>query len=65
MPNRTYAWPEGHWDWYQHLAFKHGVRVGDMALVGGQIPFLPLEALMVSVETVAMARAECQRERRG
>jgi enamine deaminase RidA (YjgF/YER057c/UK114 family) len=37
MPTRSYAWPQGHWDWYQHLAFKHGVRAGEMAFVGGQV----------------------------
>jgi enamine deaminase RidA (YjgF/YER057c/UK114 family) len=37
MPARSYAWPQGHWDWYQHLAFKHGVRAGEMAFVGGQV----------------------------
>jgi hypothetical protein len=30
MPARSYAWPRGHWDWYQHLAFKHGVCIGEM-----------------------------------
>ena len=34
---RTFAWPEGHWDWYRHLAFKHGVRCGGFAFVGGQV----------------------------
>jgi enamine deaminase RidA (YjgF/YER057c/UK114 family) len=37
MPIRSYAWPQGHWDWYQHLAFKHGVRAGEMLFVGGQV----------------------------
>lgn len=41
MPKRSYAWPEGHWDWYQHLAFKHGIRAGDMAFVGGQVDKTP------------------------
>ncbi|MDX1431040.1 MAG: RidA family protein [Gammaproteobacteria bacterium] len=36
-PARSYSWPEGHWDWYQHLAFKHGVRAGRMIFVGGQV----------------------------
>ena len=35
--NRSYSWPEGHWDWYQHLAFKHGVRAGRLIFVGGQV----------------------------
>ena len=37
MNPRTYSWPEGHWDWYRHLAFKHGVRCGEFAFVGGQV----------------------------
>src|SRR5438045_5264558 len=37
MPTRSYAWPQGHWDWYQHLAFKHGGRAGKMSFVGGQV----------------------------
>ena len=41
MPERSYSWPEGHWDWYQHLAFKHGIRTGDMAFVGGQVDKSP------------------------
>src|SRR5215475_8898758 len=41
MPTRSYAWPLGHWDWYQHLAFKHSVRAGAMAFVGGQVDKSP------------------------
>jgi enamine deaminase RidA (YjgF/YER057c/UK114 family) len=37
MPERRHAWPVGHWDWYQHLAFKHGVAAGDLIFVGGQV----------------------------
>ena len=37
MNQRKYSWPEGHWDWYQHLAFKHGIRVGDLMFIGGQV----------------------------
>lgn len=37
MPSRSYSWPAGHWDWYRHLAFKHGVRCGRMIFVGGQV----------------------------
>jgi enamine deaminase RidA (YjgF/YER057c/UK114 family) len=37
MPERRHAWPAGHWDWYQHLAFKHGVAAGDLVFVGGQV----------------------------
>ena len=37
MRPRAYSWPEGHWDWYRHLAFKHGVRSGQFVHVGGQV----------------------------
>lgn len=37
MRERRYSWPAGHWDWYQHLAFKHGVAAGDLVFVGGQV----------------------------
>ena len=37
MTDRSYAWPAGHWDWYQHLAFKHGIRTGEFIFVGGQV----------------------------
>ena len=37
MRPRAYAWPQGHWDWYRHLAFKHGVRCEQFIHVGGQV----------------------------
>ena len=37
MNPRTWSWPEGHWDWYRHLAFKHGVCCGGFAFLGGQV----------------------------
>ena len=37
MRPRAYSWPEGHWDWYRHLAFKHGVRCEEFIHVGGQV----------------------------
>jgi enamine deaminase RidA (YjgF/YER057c/UK114 family) len=37
MRARRHAWPDGHWDWYQHLAFKHGVAAGGLVFVGGQV----------------------------
>ena len=37
MRPRAYAWPAGHWDWYRHLAFKHGVRTEQFVHVGGQV----------------------------
>ena len=37
MRPRVHAWPDGHWDWYRHLAFKHGVRCEQFVHVGGQV----------------------------
>ena len=37
MRPRAYSWPKGHWDWYRHLAFKHGVRAEQFIHVGGQV----------------------------
>ena len=60
MPTRSYAWPQGHWDWYQHLAFKHGVRVGEMTFVGGQVDKSstgePLHAFDLATQTAVVIR---------
>lgn len=60
MPQRRYAWPEGHWDWYQHLAFKHGIRVGELAFVGGQVDKSPagdpLHAYDLATQTAVVMR---------
>src|SRR5215475_3657359 len=60
MPTRSYAWPLGHWDWYQHLAFKHGVRAGEMAFVGGQVDKSstgePLHAFDLTSQTAVVIR---------
>jgi enamine deaminase RidA (YjgF/YER057c/UK114 family) len=60
MPTRNYAWPQGHWDWYQHLAFKHGVRAGAMAFVGGQVDKssagAPLHAFDLATQTAVVIR---------
>ena len=37
MPERTFHWPEGHWDWLRHLSHQHGVRCGELIFVGGQV----------------------------
>jgi enamine deaminase RidA (YjgF/YER057c/UK114 family) len=60
MLTRSYAWPKGHWDWYQHLAFKHGVRAGEMAFVGGQVDKSstgePLHAFDLASQTAVVIR---------
>lgn len=37
MPERSHAWPEGHWDWLIHLSHKHGLKCGPLIFVGGQV----------------------------
>ena len=60
MPTHSYAWPQGHWDWYQHLAFKHGLRAGEMAFVGGQVDKSPagepLHAFDLATQTAVVMR---------
>jgi enamine deaminase RidA (YjgF/YER057c/UK114 family) len=60
MSRRTYAWPRGHWDWYQHLAFQHGVRAGELAFVGGQVDKSssgePLHAYDLATQTAVVIR---------
>jgi enamine deaminase RidA (YjgF/YER057c/UK114 family) len=60
MSTRHYAWPLGHWDWYQHLAFKHGVHAGEMAFVGGQVDKSstgePLHAFDLTTQTAVVIR---------
>ncbi|MFN0042910.1 MAG: RidA family protein [Alphaproteobacteria bacterium] len=34
---RTYVWPKGHWNWHFNVSHKHGLRVGDLCFVGGQV----------------------------
>jgi enamine deaminase RidA (YjgF/YER057c/UK114 family) len=39
--NRTYSFPEGHWNWPVQLTHKHGVRHGEMIYTGGQVDLDP------------------------
>jgi len=34
---RETAWPTGHWDWPIHLPYRHGLKVGDLVFLGGQV----------------------------
>lgn len=40
MP-REAVWPSGHWDWPVHLPYRHGLRVGDLVFLGGQVSLTP------------------------
>ncbi len=36
LPRRG-VWPTDHWDWPVHLPYRHGLQVGDMIFLGGQV----------------------------
>lgn len=40
LPRRG-VWPDGHWDWPVHLPYRHGLMVGDMVFIGGQVSLTP------------------------
>ena len=39
--HREPAWPTGHWDWPVHLPYRHGLKVGDLVFLGGQVSLTP------------------------
>ncbi|MEQ9488702.1 MAG: RidA family protein [Alphaproteobacteria bacterium] len=39
--HREGVWPTGHWDWPVHLPYRHGVKVGDLIFIGGQVSLTP------------------------
>ncbi len=38
---RQGVWPSGHWDWPVHLPYRHGLKVGDLVFLGGQVSLTP------------------------
>lgn len=38
---RTHVWPDDHWDWPNHVPYRHGIRCGDLVFLGGQVPLNP------------------------
>ena len=34
---RQAVWPTDHWDWPVHLPYRHGLKVGDLVFLGGQV----------------------------
>ncbi len=34
---RKGVWPTDHWDWPVHLPYRHGLQVGDLVFLGGQV----------------------------
>lgn len=39
--SRQHVWPDDHWDWPNHLPYRHGIRCGDLVFLGGQVPLNP------------------------
>jgi enamine deaminase RidA (YjgF/YER057c/UK114 family) len=39
--HREGVWPTGHWDWPVHLPYRHGLKVGDLVFLGGQVSLTP------------------------
>jgi enamine deaminase RidA (YjgF/YER057c/UK114 family) len=38
---RSTSWPKHHWDWPMKVSFEHGVKLGRVAMIGGQIARSP------------------------
>ncbi len=43
---RQAVWPTGHWDWPVHLPYRHGLKVGDLVFLGGQVSLTPQGAVI-------------------
>ena len=43
---REGVWPTGHWDWPVHLPYRHGLKVGDLVFLGGQVSLTPEGAVI-------------------
>jgi enamine deaminase RidA (YjgF/YER057c/UK114 family) len=44
--HREGVWPTGHWDWPVHLPYRHGLKVGDLVFLGGQVSLTPFGAVI-------------------
>jgi enamine deaminase RidA (YjgF/YER057c/UK114 family) len=44
---RIHVWPSINWDWPVHLPYRHGVRCGDLAFLGGQVSLAPDSSVTV------------------
>ena len=53
---RTHVWPDGHWDWTVHLPYRHGLRCGDLAFLGGQVPLAPNADVLAPGDMVAQTK---------
>jgi len=52
LPRAT-AWPSGHWDWPVHLPYRHGLKVGDLVFLGGQVSLTSAGAVIDPGDTPA------------
>jgi len=51
--DRHAVWPTGHWDWPVHLPYRHGLRVGDLVFLGGQVSLTETGAVIDPGDMVA------------
>ncbi|MCP5084721.1 MAG: hypothetical protein GY948_23795 [Alphaproteobacteria bacterium] len=57
---REGVWPTGHWDWPVHLPYRHGVKVGDMIFLGGQVSLTPTGAVIDPGDVPAQTHTSMQ-----
>lgn len=53
---RMAAWPDGHWDWPVHLPYRHGLRVGDLVFLGGQVALAADASVLATGDMVEQTR---------
>ncbi len=53
---KTYAWPDGHWDWTTPLPYKHGNACNGVLHLGGQVSLDSTAAVIDPGDMVAQTR---------
>lgn len=53
---RTAVWPDGHWDWPVHMPYRHGLRVGDLVFLGGQVALTSESTVLAPGDMVEQTR---------
>ena len=61
---KSHCWPDGHWDWPIHLPYKHAVRCGNMAFLGGQVSMTPKGVIIDPGDLVAQTKNSMEMIRR-
>lgn len=58
--HREGVWPTGHWDWPVHLPYRHGLKVGDLVFLGGQVSLTPQGAVIDPGDVEAQTHSAMQ-----